>query len=344
MGRVLVLFGPTASGKTELLLHLFGKSSTARLKTQKRFLDAPGAQKAEVISADSMQVYKGLDIGTAKPSPAERAVLPHHLIDILDPSCQWTAGDFVRIADEAAREISDRGALPVVSGGTGFYLKNFVDGLPEAPPSNAEIRAALKTELAGRGAAALFAEMAASDPVSASRIHPNDHYRILRALEVFRLAGKPLSAFERSSAASREARAREYQFIILGLDMERERLYAKTNKRVEEMFNAGLAEEVKSLFEKNINPDMPAMNAIGYKEFFVWDGAWRLNDDIDIVKEKIKQNTRNYAKRQLTFFRKFSKDADAAGLPIRWFSAGLSDHTNSIKEIEAFISSSDNPI
>jgi tRNA dimethylallyltransferase len=255
------------------------------------------------------------------------------LIDILDPSCQWTAGDFVRAADEAAREISARGALPVVSGGTGFYLKNFVEGTPEAPPSNAEIRAALKTELAERGAAALFTEMAAADPVSASRIHPNDHYRILRALEVFRLGGKPLSAFERSSAASRDARAREYQFIILGLDMERERLYAKINKRVEKMFNAGLAEEVKSLFEKKLNPDIPAMNAIGYKEFFVWDGAWHLSDDIYFVKEKIKQNTRNYAKRQLTFFRKFSKDADAAGLSVRWFSVDTPDCANYIKSL-----------
>jgi tRNA dimethylallyltransferase len=187
---VLVLFGPTASGKTGILLELFNSASSIQ---------------AEVISADSMQVYRGMDIGTAKPSAEERESLPHHLIDIRDPSQQFNAGDFVRLADEKCAEIASRGRLPVVSGGTGFYLKNFILGLSEAPPSSKEIRAALKQELKEKGAAALMEELAASDPESARRIHINDEYRILRALEVFRTCGKSLSSFKISGTEKKTA-------------------------------------------------------------------------------------------------------------------------------------------
>ncbi|GHV09628.1 hypothetical protein FACS189485_22390 [Spirochaetia bacterium] len=182
---VLILFGPTASGKTEVL---------------KRLFDADAPCRAEIVSADSMQVYRGMDIGTAKPSPAERARIPHHLIDIRSPDEQFHAGDFVRLADLCCAEIAGRGALPVVSGGTGFYLKNFILGLPAAPPSDAGIRDALKEELQNRGAPALMEELARCDPVSAHRIHINDEYRILRALEVFRLSGKETSVNAASSA------------------------------------------------------------------------------------------------------------------------------------------------
>jgi len=186
---VLILFGPTASGKTGVLFELFCSSSKS--------------PKIEVVSADSMQVYRGMDIGTAKPSMQERSQLPHHLIDIRDPSEQFNVGDFVRLADEACLEISARGKLPVVSGGTGFYLKNFIMGLSEAPPSDEKIRIQLKQELKEKGAAALVQELTAADPVSAGRIHINDEYRLLRALEVFRISKRPLSSFEVSGTKKR---------------------------------------------------------------------------------------------------------------------------------------------
>ena len=190
---VLVLFGPTAVGKTAILLELFNSA------------------QAEVISADSMQVYRGMDIGTAKPSAEEQARLSHHLIDICDPSQQFNAGDFVRLADTACAQITNRGKLPVISGGTGFYLKNFIMGLSSAPPSDREIREQVKIEIKEKGVGSLMEELAQGDPVSAQRIHINDEYRLLRALEVLRSCGKPLSSFEVSSVH------RRLNFVIIGI-------------------------------------------------------------------------------------------------------------------------------
>ncbi|MCL2801041.1 MAG: tRNA (adenosine(37)-N6)-dimethylallyltransferase MiaA [Treponema sp.] len=302
---VLILFGPTASGKTKILLELF-------------------KDKAEVVSADSMQVYRGMDIGTAKPSAEERAILPHHLIDICDPSQQFNAGDFVRLAGEACAEIASRGKLPVVSGGTGFYLKNLIMGLSEAPPSNIEIRALLKRELAEKGASALMDELSACDPVSAQRIHINDEYRLLRALEVFRSCGSPLSAFKANSntvgdsaEGGSSGNNGDFSFTIIGLSRQREELYRRINFRCAEMFKSGLPAEVRSLYEKGYTPDDPGLRAIGYREFFIEDpdpadssSKWRLSQDIDGVQALIAQNSRRYAKRQITFF---------AGIPdVKW--------------------------
>jgi tRNA dimethylallyltransferase len=296
---VLILFGPTASGKTGILLKLFGGA---------------GKKQAEVISADSMQVYQGMDIGTAKPSAQERATLPHHLIDIRSPSEQFNAGDFVRLADEACIQIAGRGKLPVVSGGTGFYLKNFIMGLSEAPPCDAQIRAALKQELKEKGASALMEELAVCDPTSAQRIHINDEYRLMRALEVFRSCGRPLSSFE---VNVKEKRA-NFRFIIIGLSRPREELYRRINERCAQMFKLGLAQEVRSLYEAGFTPNDPGLRAIGYREFFVEDAeeprGWRLSQDIDGVQTLVAQNSRRYAKRQLTFF---------ANIPgVKWIECG----------------------
>jgi tRNA dimethylallyltransferase len=294
---VLVLFGPTASGKTGILFKL--------------------GLDAEVISADSMQVYRGMNIGTAKPSAQERKRLPHHLIDICDPSQQFNVGDFVRLADEACRQILNRGKLPVVSGGTGFYLKNFIQGLSEAPPSCEEIRSALKQELKEKGAAALMEELSRVDPVSARRIHINDEYRLTRALEVFRLSGRALSSFEPHSS-----QMRRMWFIIVGLSRPREELYRRINERCAQMFRQGLPAEVRALFEAGYTPDVPGMRAIGYNEFFVRDadGQWQLSQDLDGVQALIAQNSRRYAKRQVTFF---------AGIPeVNWIECSDDDeHT-----------------
>ncbi|MDR0878424.1 MAG: tRNA (adenosine(37)-N6)-dimethylallyltransferase MiaA, partial [Treponema sp.] len=250
---VLVFFGPTASGKTDILFRLFN--------------DPHFPLSAEIVSADSMQVYRGMDIGTAKPGAAEREKLPHHLIDIRSPNEQFNAGDFVRLADEACAGIWRRGKLPVVSGGTGFYLKNFIQGLSEAPPSDPVIRAELKNALQEQGASFIMKELAAGDPVSAARIHINDEYRLLRALEVLRLTGRPLSSYNGAAAESRS----RYRFLIIGLRRPRAELYRRIDKRCETMFRDGLVGEVRKLHASGYGPNDPGLKAIGYREFFVDD-------------------------------------------------------------------------
>jgi tRNA dimethylallyltransferase len=330
---VLVLFGPTASGKTNVLLRLLDGGLDRR----------DPSRRAEVVSADSMQVYRGMDIGTAKPSAQERERLPHHLIDIRTPNEQFNAGDFVRLALEAIADIARRGAFPVVCGGTGFYLKNLILGLPESPPADEAIRAALKGELREKGAAALMEELAGGDPVSAQRIHPNDTYRLLRALEVLRLTGRPLSSFGvsgqkivlnsttedtefliRKSSLLRETpwlinSGINYRFILVGLSRAREELYRRIDARCAAMFAQGLPDEARRLYDMGYTPRDPGLRAIGYREFFVQDeaGGYYLSHDIAGVQALVAQNSRRYAKRQITFF---------ASLPgVQWIEAGDDD-------------------
>ncbi|MDR3148211.1 MAG: tRNA (adenosine(37)-N6)-dimethylallyltransferase MiaA, partial [Treponema sp.] len=292
---VLILFGPTASGKTAIVNRLAAWPG-----------GVPGGYRGiELVSADSMQVYRGMDIGTAKASPEERRRIPHHLIDIRDPGEQFNVGDFVRLADECCARIAGRSSLPLVSGGTGFYLKNFILGLSEAPPSDPDLRAALWGELRQRGAAALMEELGRADPLSAARIHLNDEYRLLRALEVFRLSGRPLSSYK--TAAGK----RDYRFLIIGLRRERQELYRRINERCAAMFRAGLPAEVAGLVEQGYGPGDPGLRAIGYREFFVEDAAtagaalprgFRLAGDLAAVEALVAQNSRRYAKRQITYF------------------------------------------
>ena len=295
---VLVLFGPTASGKTGVLLRLFGSG---------------GYVPAEIVSADSMQVYRGMDIGTAKPSPEQRKQLPHRLIDICDPSEQFNAGDFVRLAGEAIKGIASRGKLPVVCGGTGFYLKNLILGLPEAPPSDAAIRGGLKLELEEKGAAALMEELARFDPASAQKIHINDEYRLLRALEVLRLCGRPLSSYNSTGSTGAvvtgaAANPGSFRFTAVGLFRPREELYRRIDERCAAMFAQGLPDEVTRLYNAGYTPRDPGLRAIGYREFFVNDldspdeRGFRLSQDLAGVQALIAQNSRRYAKRQITFF------------------------------------------
>jgi tRNA dimethylallyltransferase len=283
---VFILFGPTASGKTALLQRL--------------------DKNIEIISADSMQVYRGMDIGTAKPTREERAKTPHHLIDIRNPDEQFNAGDFARLAEEACLAALARGALPVVSGGTGFYIKNLIMGLSEAPPSDQSLRLEQKKELALRGAPSLMEELAKADPVSAARVHINDEYRLLRALEVFRLTGRPLSSYASpwnlpSASFSDNS---PFRFLLVGLRRSREELYRRINARAAAMFKAGLPAEVRRLYETGFTPENPGLRAIGYREFFVRDpgGAWRLSGDLAGLEALVAQNSRRYAKRQITFF------------------------------------------
>lgn len=280
---VIVLFAPTATGKTALAIDIFGKSSPS-------FFNG----RAELISADSMQVYKGLDIGTAKPSLQEQEELKHHLIDMYEPWQQWNVADFVREADLLCRNIHERGKIPLIAGGTGFYIRNFILGLPETPVSDEKVRNQIKERIRVEGKEALYAELTRIDPESAEKININDEYRICRALEVFYTTGKPRSSFKMNLVPRKE-----YDFKVIVLERDREELYQRINQRVDLMFEAGLAEEVRSLYEKGATCDMPAMQAIGYREFF--DGRGMLRPDLDQVRLLIKHNSRKYAKKQYTF-------------------------------------------
>lgn len=273
---VVVVFGPTAVGKTDFLLHF--------------------EHIAEIINSDSLQVYRHMSIGTAKPDNSVTCRIPHHLIDCIDPDDEFSAGDFVREADRLCQEIFNHGKLPVISGGTGFFLKNFIYGLPSAPASSEEIRIQLQKRLEKEGLEALREELHFKDPESWERIKPLDSYRILRALEVFYSSGSPLSDFKLPDTVRSG-----YRFLLIGLIRDRAELYERINGRVEAMFRAGLPEEYKKLRAMGYRSACPGLSAIGYREFSLMEelGSLTLND----VKELIKQNSRNYAKRQITFFK-----------------------------------------
>lgn len=275
---LLVIFGPTAVGKTAFIEELHSRLGSI-----------------EIINADSIQVYRRLDIGAAKPSAQLRALVPHHLIDILDPAEQFNAGRFVHRAEELIQQIRGRGNIPVLCGGTAYYLRSFITGLPDSPPGDPEIRRELKTEAERRGLGVLLEELARVDPLTRSRLQDRDSYRILRALEVYRASGRPLSSFTNPTEPRQD-----HAFLLVGLLRERSELYARIEQRVERMFREGLVEEVGSLLAEGLSFQDPGMRGIGYREFFeLRKGCATLQD----VKELIKRNSRRYAKRQITFFR-----------------------------------------
>ncbi len=285
---VLVIFGPTASGKTALAEQLFAERENSSL-----------AGKTEIISADSMQVYTGLDIGTAKPEQKLLDLLPHHLINVYPPDRQFSAGDFVRLADMAVEDIAGRGKIPVIMGGTAFYIRNFLYGLPTTPDSDETVRRNLRLRMDREGPEKLWALLNSLDPVSAGRIHINDEYRILRALEVYTASSRPLSSF-RMPDTFREG----YRFYIVGIERPRDELYDRINRRVTGMFEQGLTEEFFRLLDSGYTAEDPGMQAIGYREFFMADPEPRRETlDTEAAAELIRRDTRRYAKRQFTFFR-----------------------------------------
>ncbi len=308
--RVCILLGPTAVGKSELIETLLPELRGLRV---------------EVINADSRQVYRGLDAGTAKPSPRLRRSLPHHLIDVVDPDVQFTAGDFVRAADRLVAQIHGRAGSVVIAGGAAFYLWSFLHGLSAAPPADAELRRTLGERMRREGAAKLHGELARYDPDAAARLPAGDRNRVLRALEVYHLTGLPWSSFRPP-----EAVRRDYELLIVGLQRERAELYERIDRRVVEMFASGLAEEVATLRARGYDRDTPGLRSIGYAEFFAArcdrtaDAARSRRDTEDDgnrypdivcrppgsgqdaeVCRLIQRNTRRMAKRQLTFFRRF---------------------------------------
>ena len=278
---VIVFFAPTATGKTALTLELFGSGSLFDFKN-----------KAEILSCDSQAVYKYFDIGTAKPTPEERAAVPYHLVDFADPAIQFGLGEFMEEADRLCGEIWSRKNVPVLCGGTGFYARNFILGAPTTPESDEKIRVHIKEKLAELGKESLYAELKIVDPLSARKININDEYRICRALEVFYTSGKPLSSY-----ALPDVPRSQYEFLTIILNRDKDDLYRRIDLRVEKMFEEGLAEEIKKLKSMGYTKDTPAMKAIGYSEFFI-DGL-----SVDQVKEKIKNDSHHYAKKQYTFMR-----------------------------------------
>jgi tRNA dimethylallyltransferase len=276
--KVLVIGGPTASGKKRIAL------------------DAAERFGGEIVSADSRKVYRRLDIGTAKPSPEDRARIPHHLIDIVEPDEPFSAGEWARRAADAVREILARGRLPIISGGTGFYIAAFLEGLSEGIAPEPGIRASLEREIRGRGPEALHARLAAVDAVRAAELHPRDSVRVLRALEIYETTGMTIT----------ELRARpkrvggEYDVFFLGVDIDRHLLYRRIDERVDAMVRGGLVDEVRSLLAAGYGRDSVALDTVGYKEWFPFiDGA----DTFETCLDRVKRDSRRYAKRQLTWFR-----------------------------------------
>jgi tRNA dimethylallyltransferase len=274
-----VVLGPTGSGKSDLSLYI------AR------------ALGAEIVNCDSLQVYRGFDIGTAKVPAAERQGVPHHLIDIVEPTDLFTAGDYARVAEAAVREISGRGRTALLVGGTGFYLRGLLEGLSPGPSRDDTLRARLQQrELKRPGS--IHRILTRLDPISAARIHPNDKNKTMRALEVRLLDGAPLSSmFQRRRAALSGFRP-----IKIGLDPPRELLYARLNERAQKMFRAGrLADEVRSLLSAGVPPTAKPFESLGYKQALQMVQG-RITEQQAI--ESTQLETRRYAKRQQTWFRK----------------------------------------
>ena len=276
--RLVVICGPTAVGKTGAGI------AVAR------------ALNGEVISADSMQVYRGMDIGTAKPTAAEQAAVPHHLIDVADPDEPFDAARFTRLARPLAFSLAAAGRVPVVVGGTGLYVKALLGGLFRAAPVEPEVRRRLAAEAEAAGVPALHARLREVDPETAARLHPNDRVRILRALEVHAVAGRPLSALQR------EHRFRDAPFAALkiGLTLERGALYERIDRRVDAMVAAGLEDEVRGLLARGYGPGLKSMQSIGYGHMAACI-AGRV--DRDECLRTFKRDTRRFAKRQMTWFR-----------------------------------------
>ena len=278
--RVVAVGGPTASGKTAL--------SVALAK----------AFDGEIINADSMQIYKNLDVGTAKPSAEERQGIPHYLLDFLEPEMPYSVADFTAAADPLIRKLTARGKLPVVVGGTGLYITSLLNGMNFAPGKiDPAIRARLQARADAVGGAVLYAQLQSIDPDYAAQVHPNNLPRVIRALELYEATGRKMSA-ERISARAAEP---PYRSLCLCLTCrDRAALYDRIGRRVDLMVKNGVLDEAKQVYDHR-ESYRTAAQAIGYKEFFPYfEGTASLEE----CTEKLKQATRNYAKRQLTWFRR----------------------------------------
>jgi tRNA dimethylallyltransferase len=277
---VVIIAGPTAVGKTAIALRLAER------------------MRGEIIGADSRQIYRAMNIGTAKPTPEELARVPHHLIDIRQPDEAYSAADFARDASARIHTMADRETLPFVVGGTGLYIHALLYGLFEGPGKDSEFRAEMRTLVDTHGKAFLHQELQRVDPSSAERLHPNDTLRVIRALEVHHLTGVPISEHQ----ALYTKPLGEFESCLLVLNAPRPILYERIDERVERMVADGLFEEVENLVQQGYHRGLSSMSSVGYAEVLdFFDGK----HDHDTAVSLIKRNTRRYAKRQLTWFKKY---------------------------------------
>lgn len=282
---VIVIVGPTAVGKTALALYLAEEFST------------------EVISADSMQIYRGLDIGTAKPSKEDLRTIPHHMVDIVNPDEKFSVGDYVNLARPIIENLHWKNKVPIITGGTGLYIRALIDGLCSAPGADWKLREKLLQDENRYGRGYLYMKLKEIDPVCTEKIRPGDMVRIIRAIEVYEKTGTPLSKFHVTHAFGEE----RYAPIFIGLEQERSVLYKKINKRVDEMIDMGLVSETRWLLDNYGDSCVPA-SRLGYRQM----GSYiRGECPLDKAIGLLKRDTRHYAKRQLTWFRRERR--------IKWF-------------------------
>lgn len=306
--KIIIICGPTASGKSRLGIELAGRFS------------------GEIVSADSGAVWRGFDIGTAKPSAAELALIPHHLIGVADPAERFDAARFVEMSDAAIAGIAGRGRVPFVVGGTGLYIRMLVHGICGAPPRDTAYRAGLEHEARISGVPALHRRLEEVDPVSASEIKPTDRARVIRALEIFHLADMPASELRRRHGFTE----RRYDALKIGLSVDRAELYHRIAARVDRMIEGGLLDEARGMHAR-YGERCQAFAAVGYREI-----AAHLAGELDLASavRLMKRNSRRFAKRQMTWFR---SDED-----IRWFDQGC--HDGIVKEVERFLQEKACPI
>jgi len=304
MIKLIALIGPTAVGKTQLSHKLAQKFGF------------------EIVSCDSIQVYTGMDIGTAKPSPEEIEKYNYHMLNIVTPDYHYSAGEYAHDAEKVIEGITKRGAFPLVSGGSGLYLDALIYGISSMPKADLKFRKKLKQEALKKGNAFLHELLNEIDPVSAKKIHSNDLKRVIRALEVYRLSGEQLSEIQKMEKA-----IKNYKYLLIGLNRKRDELYERVEARVDKMFEEGLVEEVRTLLDEGYSSELSSFQALGYKEI-----AQYLKGKLDLeeAKEKVKKNTRNFAKRQMTYFRKNKE--------IKWFDSGSDDDIIAVfAKVEKFI-------
>lgn len=273
--RVVVILGATATGK-----------SRCAIEIAKKF-------HGEIISGDSMLVYRGMDIGTAKPSAEELAAAPHHLVNILPPDAGFSVADFQRQAAQLIKEINGRGRLPIIAGGTGLYIKALLEDYAfSSVEGNENLRRQLEEEARVLGGDALYARLQRLDAEAAARIHPHNIRRVVRALE---------AAMGGDGVSGSTAQERPYDAVVIGLTMERGALYERINRRVDAMLAAGLEQEVRGLLARGVSPDCQSMQSIGYRQM-----VWYINGSMSYAEavDKLKQATRNFAKRQITWYKK----------------------------------------
>ena len=276
--KLVVLSGPTGIGKTSLAIAL-----------ARRF-------GAEIISADSMQIYRYMDIGTAKPTLAEQAQARHHLVDVVDPDQDFDVAAYLALARPLITALHDQKIPLLVVGGTGFYVRSLIRGLFDGPGSDHAIRTRLKQEARASSRQALHARLAHLDPVTATRLHPNDLFRVIRALEVFELTGRPLSSFQIEHGLAEKP----YEVLFCALTLPREDLYRRIEKRTDQMFEAGLVEEVRGLLDRGYDPEINPLKSIGYKQVVEFLSGTM---DLEQARAEIIKMTKRYAKRQMTWLR-----------------------------------------